>query len=324
MMCRRRSGCLLLALALFLTLVSPARAKRVNKQRANRTATKHFDQEEYAAALDLYREALAMDPESPILNYNLGTTLYKIGEYEDSVEHLQKALLSEDPEVRQQAYYNIGNAYYKYATAMAEGDIPEAIELMESALSDYEWALKLNDKDEDAKYNYKFVQQEIARLKERQQQQEQQTGEPSERRDENEAEQETKPQESPETSQEDDPADQRPPRPSQKQQETQPQTAGEDPEQQGGGEHSEEEDPSQAEASQPQEQPEKEDDGQEASSSEGQEQAPPATPTSARRADSARGADPVAGIPAQGRTAGFIEFHEGERQGFSGHEGLVI
>ena len=135
---------------------------------------KYFKQGNYVSAEQKYRQALKKAPESGIINFDLGTALYKKGDYQHSIGYLQKALLSEDDKLRQKALYNLGNALYKEGISKENKDIGAAINYLQKALSKYKNILSLDSKDKDAQYNYKFVEKELKRLQKKKRRQEQQ------------------------------------------------------------------------------------------------------------------------------------------------------
>ena len=72
-----------------------------------------FAEQEYKQAEELYRKALESDPESDIIYFNLGTVLYKSGEYGDAMDHFRKSLLGETKELKENAYFNLGNSFFQ-------------------------------------------------------------------------------------------------------------------------------------------------------------------------------------------------------------------
>ena len=104
-------------------------------------------------------------PDEPALALNLGSSYYKMRDFESADEAFGRAALAADPELRQEALYNLGNSAYR------QGRLEEAVEL-------YRGALELDPDDEDAKFNLEFVRDEIRRrleeARQRQQQQQQQ------------------------------------------------------------------------------------------------------------------------------------------------------
>jgi len=133
-----------------------------------------YQEGSYAASERKYTEAFEKDPESDIINFNLGTSLYKEGKYGEAIDHFQKAFLSEDNAMRGNAHYNFGNTIYQLGMEQeGKGDTAIAITSLEKSLSQYEQALSIFSDDEDAIHNYAFVQGELKRLREKQEQQQQ-------------------------------------------------------------------------------------------------------------------------------------------------------
>ena len=156
-------------LAVFLCLPGLSAAASVGGE--VRAGNKAYEEGKYETALDKYKSALKKEPESAIINFNAGTAYYKQGEYEKTIPTLQQALLSENEEVRGKAHYNLGNAFYRSGMALESQNVDLAVAALEQSLSHYQEALKIADKDEDAKYNYEWVNKELLRLKEKKQQQ---------------------------------------------------------------------------------------------------------------------------------------------------------
>ena len=129
---------------------------------------KLFKKGQFDEAIKNYEEALKNSPESAIGNFNAGAALYKQQQYKESIEHTQKVLLSEDKNIQQKAYYNLGNAYYKWGMSQEEKDISSAIQKLQRSLSHYEKALSIEKDDQDARLNYEFVKKELEKLKKEQ------------------------------------------------------------------------------------------------------------------------------------------------------------
>ena len=55
-----------------------------------------IEEGDYKKALDYYHQAEVERPETPELDYNIGSALYKEGKYEEAVDKLQKSLVTED------------------------------------------------------------------------------------------------------------------------------------------------------------------------------------------------------------------------------------
>ena len=131
---------------------------------------RNYSEGDYDKALELYREALEENPDSPAIRFNLGDAHFKKEELEDAADSFSQALQSEDPEIKSRARYNLGNSLYR------QGKLQES-------LSAYREALKLAPGDRDAKHNLEFV------LKQLQQQQQQNQDQQDEGEQEQEQEQ---------------------------------------------------------------------------------------------------------------------------------------
>ncbi len=158
---------------MLVTAVFPEAACAASKRRAVLEGNALYQQGAYADSAQKYRAALENDPESDIINFNLGTALYKRDDYDEAVSHLQKTLLSDDAALREKGFYNLGNALYRRGMAKEKSDLVAAISSLEEALKQYEGALSLQKDDADTQYNYEFVKKELERLRQQQEQQKQ-------------------------------------------------------------------------------------------------------------------------------------------------------
>ncbi len=121
----------------------------------NEEANKLFAQGRYTEALDLYRNVQVERPDLPHLDYNAGTTLHKLGDYQRSLPQLQHALSASDTRVQSMTHYNMGNTLY-----MME-QLPQAIE-------EYKKTLRIDPKDMDAKHNLEYLQSLLAQRQQNQ------------------------------------------------------------------------------------------------------------------------------------------------------------
>ena len=128
-------------------------------ERGNR----HFREGRYREAVEAYQAALADGEDGPVLRYNLGTALLRLGRYAEAEEHLQAATDVVDPQTREWVYYNLGQRYLE--DARAQGDPQATSTLYDAAVEAYRQALRLQPRDADAKWNYELA------LRERDQQQ---------------------------------------------------------------------------------------------------------------------------------------------------------
>ena len=123
--------------------------------RYNNRGNAEFEEGDYTAALDNYREAQNEDPDAAEPYYNSGNSLHKQGNLESAETQLKQANRTAEGELAQHSNYNLGNTFY-------EG------QNFESAIEAYKESLRLNPDDKDAKYNLELA------LKQQQQQEQQQ------------------------------------------------------------------------------------------------------------------------------------------------------
>lgn len=157
---------------LLMPLFSPE-AYAASQRRAVAEGNRLYREGDFEHSLEKYQEALQKNPESDIIHFNMGTAVYKQEDYERAIDYLQKALLSEDDDLKEKAHYNLGNAFYRAGIAKEDKDLSFAIASLQKALKQYENALFVNKSDEDARYNHDFVDKELNRLLEKQKQSQQ-------------------------------------------------------------------------------------------------------------------------------------------------------
>ncbi len=143
---------------LFVFIANTFGIAQVDKSKVEAGLTA-YQKQDWDAAVSRFQNALQADPENPRLNYDLAASLYKKEKYQDALKALEKALLSPDAALQENAFYNTGNTLFK-------------LEKYAEAVEAYKKALGLNPNALDAKQNL-----ELARLKmknEEQQKQDQQ------------------------------------------------------------------------------------------------------------------------------------------------------
>ncbi|MCX6902121.1 MAG: tetratricopeptide repeat protein, partial [Verrucomicrobia bacterium] len=114
-----------------------------------------------------YDRRLKKHPDDLRLSYNKGTCEYAAGDYQAAEKELTKALSAPDLELQHRSYYNLGNTRYRLG-ADAE-DPKKKMEDWQQAVSSYESALKLDSKDDDARFNLDLVKKKLEELKQQQQ-----------------------------------------------------------------------------------------------------------------------------------------------------------
>ena len=113
-------------------------------EQVNNSGHEPYIDGDYETALDAYREAQVASPESGEPYFNAGNVLYRMEEYEESVQEYDEALVPAEKELRTHGFFNRGNASFqqeKYAQAV------EA----------YKEVLRMNPDDGDAKHNLELA-----------------------------------------------------------------------------------------------------------------------------------------------------------------------
>ncbi len=144
-------------LAVMLTLFALLGFGIGDVERGNRL----YREGRFAEAVEAYREALADGKDSPVLRYNLGTALLRLGRYEEAERHLRAALESIDPDTRERTHYNLGNRFLEAGRSAADPE--ERGRLLDAAGEAYKRALRINPGDVDAKWNLELALRERER-----------------------------------------------------------------------------------------------------------------------------------------------------------------
>jgi len=140
---------------------------------------KSYHNEQWDESLQHFQDALLDDPENPVGHYNVGEALYKKKNYEEALKSYEKALSSQDIDMREKIYYNLGNSYYQ-------------LNKYQEAIQSYIKALDLDPDDQDAKHNLELVRAKLKEMAQKQpmenkqQQQQQQSGDQQQQQQEQE------------------------------------------------------------------------------------------------------------------------------------------
>jgi len=113
---------------------------------------------QYEEAVEAYRAALGTRSDGPVLRYNLGTALLRLGRYAEAEEYLRGALAEVDADTRGVVQYNLGQRFLE--EARSTDDPAASAALYDSAVEAYRHALRQHPGDVDAKWNYELALQE--------------------------------------------------------------------------------------------------------------------------------------------------------------------
>lgn len=113
----------------------------------------------YEEALQKFLDAQKKHPDDPRLQYNLGNTYHQLKKYEEAGKIFSKGAegTKSNSTFQERNIYNQGNNQYRQGA-------------LEDAIRSYEEALKLDPKDEDARYNLEFVKKQLEQQKQQEQQ----------------------------------------------------------------------------------------------------------------------------------------------------------
>ena len=127
-----------------------------------------FHAGKFTDATEHYGQALVDHPDSPVLNFNMGTAHYKAGKYTEALSSFSRVQpSSEDSERTAKTAYNTGNAHYKMGVHAEEQNPQAALAAYTAALASYRRALGADPTDQDAKFNYEFVTKKIEELQDK-------------------------------------------------------------------------------------------------------------------------------------------------------------
>ena len=147
---------------------------------------------DYEAALDAYQGAQGVSPESGEPHYNAGNVLYRMGEYEDSLQSYDEALKYAERELRSSGFFNRGNASFQQQE-------------YEQAVEAYTEVLRMNPEDRDAKHNLELALRQLPPDEQEEEQDDQQEEEEEQEQDEQQDEEDQDDQQEEEEQEQDEP-----------------------------------------------------------------------------------------------------------------------
>lgn len=161
---RRSAG---LATPLLLILASSSLGFLGFRENPAAAGNRLYAEGRYQEATQKYGEALVDDPDSPILNFNMGGAHYKAGNYDEALASFGRAQDPNDPEHNARAAYNAANVHFRKAARLEAEKPQEALTAYAETLLAYRRVLGMNPKDADAKFNYEMTAKRLKDLQER-------------------------------------------------------------------------------------------------------------------------------------------------------------
>lgn len=136
------------------------------------SAMKLYKEGRYDEAMKEYQRLQKKKPDDARLAFNVGVSAFQAHEYETAASQFDAAATSPDLKLQQQAYYNLGNSLYRLGEKISEPD--KQVAAWEQSVQNYEAAVKLDPKDQDAQHNLEWTRKKLEELKRQQAEQQNQ------------------------------------------------------------------------------------------------------------------------------------------------------
>jgi Ca-activated chloride channel family protein len=129
-------------------------------------ALEAYTSENYVKASELYRRQLEKKPDDPLLQYNFGTAAHKNNLWDDAIEAFSRALVTEDLNIQEKAYFNKANSHYHKGAESVQAEPHKTLEQWQLGLEALEAVLQLVPDHQKAKQNYTFIEERLKTLEE--------------------------------------------------------------------------------------------------------------------------------------------------------------
>src|SRR5437867_8882893 len=77
------------------------------------TPLKRYGAGKYESALREYKRLLMEKPDDPRLHFNAGAAAFRVNDFEEARKQLNSALVTQDLQLQERTYYNLGNTEYR-------------------------------------------------------------------------------------------------------------------------------------------------------------------------------------------------------------------
>jgi len=135
------------------------------------SAENAYKKGDFAAAEQEYQAAAANTPGKTELDFNAGSAAYKAAMYARAVEAFKKSLTTDQLNLQQDTYYNLGNTQYRQGQQTETTNPKQTIPVWQQAIKSYDAALQLRPDDADSRYNRDLVKKKLEKLQQQQQEQ---------------------------------------------------------------------------------------------------------------------------------------------------------
>jgi Ca-activated chloride channel family protein len=105
----------------------------------------------YKESAAWYQNRMAEEGGSPVLHFNLGAALHKLGQHDAAAEEFRRALSADDLSLQEKSYYNQGVSQYAAGIEAEQAEkLPQAVQQLLQAEESLKAALSLNTKRDNA------------------------------------------------------------------------------------------------------------------------------------------------------------------------------
>ncbi len=151
---------------------------RASSYQTMKQGTEAYQQGNYDESLSRFQEGRIESPDDPGVRFNLSSAQYQTNKLDEAAKGFEAIISqSNDPKLKQKAFYNLGNTAFRQGNFQASAD-------------NYRKALELDPSDLDAKQNLEFVLKKLEKKEQKKSDQDQQGEDKNEEQQPSESQQE--------------------------------------------------------------------------------------------------------------------------------------